>query len=592
MGIRGLQSFIERNCPPNCVQRVDIAELAEDFRESHQEQPTIVFDGASILRFIYNGLDWVSGGQFTEFFEELEKFVSKFKAIGIKPVVFFGGTKHNDDTYEEWREKSFKKLEKVHELFGDLERRSADAVNANSQLFRFPVNLGVSLYLKEKLNTEIKIVAKHESEIAEYAKSKNCMAIFGQDTDFLIYEGAPYYLSAQHFDLETMTTRHYDQKNLAKHLGIRISQLPLLAALAGNNEELKRFHTSLCRGYARFDRLFPALGKYISTLPADQSLIGALPRIANRVFGDESQSEILLRSICAYLPKPEEDLDDEIDYPHWRNILKKAEELHKEGENSAVILNVMTGRPYRCSVVTEDLRRQDLPPSAACLRSLRQRMYGILLMEKPADLKPRFVEEWSPEKGDISRVAHSHLVRPTPPTDHHPGLLALWGDDRTEKMQTIRWRLFAGAISPKLDPEILSDLPENLVLPYAALFYLYEEKVLYKWEIETLLLISLILPSMSLQSLRDLPSGPINGRGVQVATIYMRSLQTTVRLMSACGFPLSRKEVYQHAYFDGKLFQVKYHQIQSDPSVASLCENKTLLSDAYRALRSNFFKET
>lgn len=62
--------------------------------------------------------------------------------------------------------------------------------------------------------------------------------------------------------------------------------------------------------------------------------------------------------------------------------------------------------------------------------------------------------------------------------DHHPGLLALWGDDRTEKMQTIRWRLFAGAISPKLDPEILSDLPENLVLPYAALFYLFVRNVL------------------------------------------------------------------------------------------------------------------
>lgn len=56
--------------------------------------------------------------------------------------------------------------------------------------------------------------------------------------------------------------------------------------------------------------------------------------------------------------------------------------------------------------------------------------------------------------------------------DRHPGLLALWGDDRSQEMEMIRWRLFVHAVSPRLNPEEVMNLPEHLVIPVAALFYI------------------------------------------------------------------------------------------------------------------------
>lgn len=56
--------------------------------------------------------------------------------------------------------------------------------------------------------------------------------------------------------------------------------------------------------------------------------------------------------------------------------------------------------------------------------------------------------------------------------DAHPGLLALWSDDRTREMQTARWQLFAHSLSPDLDFGVLTDLPDNLVLPTAVFFFL------------------------------------------------------------------------------------------------------------------------
>lgn len=75
-----------------------------------------------------------------------------------------------------------------------------------------------------------------DEEIAKYAKRHGAFAILAQDTDFVILDrGGALYLSMQHLNLGTMTTKRYDGQALANSLSIHLTQLPLLATFMGND---------------------------------------------------------------------------------------------------------------------------------------------------------------------------------------------------------------------------------------------------------------------------------------------------------------------------------------------------------------------
>ncbi|GFY67143.1 constitutive coactivator of peroxisome proliferator-activated receptor gamma [Trichonephila inaurata madagascariensis] len=92
MGVRGLQTFIENACPEAC-KYVSIKQLADDHRSHINCNPVIVVDGMSLLNRLYNNtsLEWIYGGQWLQFFNELEKFIERFKNINVELIFFFEG---------------------------------------------------------------------------------------------------------------------------------------------------------------------------------------------------------------------------------------------------------------------------------------------------------------------------------------------------------------------------------------------------------------------------------------------------------------------------------------------------------------------
>lgn len=83
-----------------------------------------------------------------------------------------------------------------------------------------------------------------DEEIAEYARRKRVFAVLTQDSDYVILDlGGAHYLSMKHLDLNKMTTKLYDCRELARCLNIPTYLLPLLATTMGNDivtyEELK-----------------------------------------------------------------------------------------------------------------------------------------------------------------------------------------------------------------------------------------------------------------------------------------------------------------------------------------------------------------
>lgn len=72
-----------------------------------------------------------------------------------------------------------------------------------------------------------------DKEVAEYAKRHAAMGILGQDSDYTIYNTAPYYFSINHLNLETLDTLVYDRAALSRVLHLSVDQLPVLSCLIG-----------------------------------------------------------------------------------------------------------------------------------------------------------------------------------------------------------------------------------------------------------------------------------------------------------------------------------------------------------------------
>lgn len=72
-------------------------------------------------------------------------------------------------------------------------------------------------------------------ELAAYATKNNAYAIMADDSDFLIYPGNWRYWSIKHIDDEHFTTLAYNRVALRAHLGLSSAQMPLFAALGGND---------------------------------------------------------------------------------------------------------------------------------------------------------------------------------------------------------------------------------------------------------------------------------------------------------------------------------------------------------------------
>jgi hypothetical protein len=78
----------------------------------------------------------------------------------------------------------------------------------------------------------------------------------------------------------------------------------------------------------------------------------------------------------------------------WSKVMTVARRKHVHCENPPQVWAILDGLLYECSTAIEDFRETDLPAAALALRPLRQRIYGLLLHEKPRNLEPIVVTEW------------------------------------------------------------------------------------------------------------------------------------------------------------------------------------------------------
>ncbi|XP_063242329.1 constitutive coactivator of peroxisome proliferator-activated receptor gamma-like isoform X1 [Bacillus rossius redtenbacheri] len=593
MGVRGLQSYMEKSCPEGC-HKVVIKDLIEIYRRETGREPVIVVDANSCLRHLYGKLDWVQGGQLTQYVEKGRHLVRQFERLGARLVMFFDGATVARKRAT-WVERRLRSLEDVYRVFDALEP-AGDPAAVPDRLFQLPPELAqMSRGLFKLLcGCEVRNSIKEcDEEIVEYAQRHGCFAILGQDTDYVIYGGAQYYLSMLHLDVDAMTTYNYSRWALARHLRISPDHLPMLASLIGNDlistTDLKEFHQRLSGSYSpNLHMVIEKVAGFVRTLPTGPPMMASVPGVAHSVFGDQRwapQLETSVRSYHVDASRPEERARTPAD--HWERVVARARERHVAGDAPHLLLAVMTGLPYELSTGLEDFRRPDLPPAATALRDLRRRAYGLLLHERPEAGLPA-VEEWCMAGPDSLRRPDVAAALPVPGC--HPGLLALWGD-RSADLQDVRWALFTAAVSARLPSDHFRRLPPRLVVPAAALRYLHAElptPVMQAWEVDALAAQAVLVAAFSPACLAQLPSH-VDVRAVRLATLFQRATRTVVFLLAICGYPVAALQTMPWQYFDGKLFQAAYHLAKSGASDDKLCDNMVEAMEQLQQVRQAVF---
>uniref|UniRef100_A0A1B6M3J8 Constitutive coactivator of peroxisome proliferator-activated receptor gamma n=1 Tax=Graphocephala atropunctata TaxID=36148 RepID=A0A1B6M3J8_9HEMI len=601
MGVRGLQTYLEKHCP-SASPTVNISDLASR-RRGRSRRPNqeliIVVDGSSCIRHLYGDLEWIGGAQLKQFGEKAQHFVQAFAELDIRLVFFFDGpTVQKKRTT--WVQRRMDRLKSIYQVLDALSRNAPTHAIAKN-LFHLPPGMGQLSRVIFQILCDCEVyqsLTECDEEIAEYARRHQVFGILGQDSDYVIMDtGNTLYLSMEHLNLRNMTTRLYDRWELARNLRIQPSQLPLLATFMGNDivtsQDLKRFHLNLLRlnpnhnGYINFKVLVPGIAKYVRSLPCDEgTLFNVLPDIAKRTLGHPSKDRDIVASLRSYQSPTSatgQVIEERGRNNHWSRLVTEARHKHKTNEFPSMVYAIMSGLPFESSTSVEDFRKNDLPTFASATQPIRERIYGILLQEKPLpESGEHLVPEWCMEgPGSLDQP---NYVPAVPPAHPHPGLLALWnGNDR---LLSVRWGLFVSSVSPKLDvSRIKETLPSYLVLPTLILFNIYDLGCLASWEVDAMLATASCIKLYDVARLAALPSDPVSVRGVRVANLIMRSTFILYFLLASCGYPLSVEETAPWLFFDGKLFQIKYREAQSGYSHSRLCDSRMDVLEDFQVAR-------
>lgn len=543
---------------------VALCKIAEQHRRKTGEEPVIAVDGHKCVWYLYGKRDFWCGGQYREFREACRNFVREFRDCGVRLVFFFHGLRPAEKD-EEWVQVCRDNVEKMNQLWKKLHVGGGRPENPN----RLPEGLipCARVILRDEPPTEVRLCLEdYNREMAEYAATcKNCLGVMSNNGNFLVYKGVPRLFI---FDnrLHTRTAARMlwvSSAVIASDLGLKVRRMPALATFLGNGfidpEELKAAHR----------RLGCSEGDVEETVRAVADLVRdrTVKEMCRAAFGRRWREflQLVTAGIDQYKYKPRTAGNGAEGGPDWTSVLQGIEARHASGEIPAALLSVARRRMFRLGAVPEDLSTPEFTSTGEALRTMRRRMYTVLLWESGDG--PFRVEE------QVASVAGTFQVEVEaqkwlPPTVVHPGLLQLWTGD----LET-RWRLFSWIVgAPDPDGSALRSLePRCLVGPAAALSFLRHEACLISpREAEVFAAVAVTVGRFSPQELAQKSPPALDPRAVFLSTLFVRAVLHVLDVAAVCGLSFPRESDCQlDAYFDGKLFHELYlkAKAQSFPCV-------------------------
>ncbi|KAM9366703.1 constitutive coactivator of peroxisome proliferator-activated receptor gamma [Symphorus nematophorus] len=586
MGVKGLQSFMDRCCPEACVT-VNLREMARQHAAKSQQDctasanttsPTLVVDGMACLRHWYSCKDWVCGGQWREYMDVLKSWVEAFTSAGIRLVFFFDGVV-KEQKRQEWVKRRRRVNGEVSKMFRHIK---AYGEQPGRELFCLPSGLATFTgFALRSLGQEVYLsVQEADYEIASYARQHGSMGILGQDSDFIIYDSAPY-LSVAKLRTDSLTTVLYDRQRLCRTIGLTVTQLPVLACLLGNDvvsEDRMQYIRNDAMATYRMNNPAPhsgapqgqmvlAVSHLVSSLwVREEDETGLIPQSLNL---SAPHRELLKRGICSYfLPGQEAlqqgDTSTLASAPVFERhvspeIIKACREKHVATEGFMVYCVVCEG-VTECSNTLEDEEDTELLPQALVFKPCRQLIYGLLLLHgqdgNSADLPA--VREWFVYPGNPLQE----------PDVVHPVLISLQGDQPSldllwfgtgPEVSSLRLMSFLSIFDCQVFSELYGTIEDSLLAALCLVTYIVlQVQTLSQEDVDAYLSQAVCLRLKSPQELQQIKLPFISSRAVQLGSLYVRGLSHLLGANCASGCPLPSAALMPWHSFDGRLFHSKY----------------------------------
>ncbi|XP_074469019.1 constitutive coactivator of peroxisome proliferator-activated receptor gamma [Sebastes fasciatus] len=609
MGVKGLQSFVDRCCPEACVT-VNLREMARQHVAKSQQgcttsantsSPTLVVDGMACLCPWYTCKDWVCGGQWTEYMDVLKRWVEAFTSAGIRLVFIFDGVVE-EQKRPEWVKRRRRVNRDVSKLFNHIK---AYEEQPGRELFCLPSGLGLfTPFALRSLGQEVICsVQEADYEIASYARQHGSMGILGQDSDFLIYDSAPYFSVAK-LRIDSLTTVMYDRQRLCQTIGLTVTQLPLLACLLGNDvvseERMLHIRNNAMATYrtnnpaphsgAPQEQKVLAVSHFVSSLwGREEQETGLIPQSLNL---SAPHRELLERGVRSYLLPGQEALQrGDISALHSAfekhvspEILKACREKHVAAEGF-MVYSVLCEGVVQCSNTLEDEDDAELLPQALVYRPCRQRIYGLLLLHghdgSSVDLPA--IREWFVYPGNL--LKEPDMVHPVPlslPYDQ-PSLDLLWFGTGPE-VSALRLKTFLSIFDCQEFSELYGAIEDSLLAALCLVTYIVlQVQTLSQEDVDAYLSQAVCLRLRSPEELQQIKLPSLSSRAVQLGSLYVRGLSHLLGANCASGCPLPNAAPMPWHIFDGRLFHSKYLLAHSGTE-------KTVLLDSDSSCLSLFLR--
>ncbi|KAM3876966.1 constitutive coactivator of peroxisome proliferator-activated receptor gamma [Diretmus argenteus] len=610
MGVKGLQYFIDHCCPEVCVT-VNLREMTRQHvarcqpgctATANTTSPTLLVDGMACLRHWYSCKDWVCGGQWKEYMVLLESWVGTFTSAGIRLVFFFDGVVE-EQKRQEWVKRRRRVNGEVSKVFRHIK---AHGEQPGPELSCLPSGLATfTRFALRSLGQEVLCsVQEADYEIARYGRRHGSMGILGQDSDFIIYDSAPY-LSVAKLRLHDLTTVHYDRERLCRAIGLAVTQLPLLACLLGNDVVSEdRMQHVRSNAMAMYRRSHPPPS---SGAPQGQKVL-AVAQLVNSVWGREEEEagliprslvvsdadrRLLERGIRSYLLPGQEALTSG-DIPTVSpgsacvmeryvsaEILKACSERHVAAEGF-MVYNVVCEGVVECSNTLEDEEDTELLPQALVFKRCRQHIYGLLLhRHNSSSVEVPAVREWFVYPGNP--LKEPDMVYPVLHnlSSDQPSLELLWFGSGPE-VSGLRLASFLSVFDCQEFSELYGTVENSLLAALCLVTYtVLQVKELSLEDMDAYLSQAVCLTLKSPQELQHIKLPYLSSRAVQLGSLYVRGLSHLLAANCASGYPLPSDALMPWHSFDGRLFHSKY-------LLAHTGTEKTLLLDSDPSCLSQF----
>ncbi|KAM4597408.1 constitutive coactivator of peroxisome proliferator-activated receptor gamma [Fundulus diaphanus] len=545
----------------------------------------------SCLCHWYSCTNWVCGGQWTEYLDVLKNWVEAFTSAGINLVFFFDGVVE-EQKRPEWVKRRHRVNRDIVKIFNHIKERGEQP---GKQLSCLPSALATftPLALRSLGQKVFCSVREADYEIASYARRHGSMGILGQDSDFIIYDSAPY-LSVAKLRINGLTTVMYDRQKVCRNIGLAVTQLPLLACLLGNDvvseEHMQHIRNNAVAAYRRTNpepylghpqgQVVLAVAQFVRSLNVSkEEETGLFPHSLNV---SSSQSELLKKGICSYLLPGHKDYElVDISAPPFAfekhvspEILKACREKHVVAEGFMVYSVVCAG-VTECSNSLEDEEDKELLPQALVYKPCRQRVYGLLLLlgKDDSSVDVPAMREWFVFPGNPLKEAD--MVHPAPiniPCGE-PSLDLLWFSSGPE-VSALRLAAFLAVFDCLDYSDLHGEIGDSLLAALCLVTYVVlQVQTLSEEDVDAYLSQAVCLRLKSPLELQRIELPLLSSRAVQLGSLYVRGLSHLLGANNASGCPLPSAALMPWHSFDGRLFHSKYLLAHSSVEKSELLDS-------------------